>query len=235
MRACRLTPAISIAGSNCSARRRRSVCGRAAPLFIDRANRIAQSLELGIAGARGHMLRTDERLPALPSRQRKGRPMNTTLDRMALGEIAVLLPGASAIFRRYGMDFCCGGDVLLADAVKEPGVALEQIVAELRALDQSAPRAYPEEPGALIDHILERYHETHRRELPELIRLAEKVERVHASHPDVPAGIAEALRTAAYELETHMMKEEAVLFPMMRLGHASGHRSSHSTHAHRAR
>lgn len=43
----------------------RSVCGRAAPLFIDRANRIAQSLELGIAGARGHMLRTDERLPAL--------------------------------------------------------------------------------------------------------------------------------------------------------------------------
>ena len=76
--------------------------------------------------------------------------MNTTLDRMALGEIAVLLPGASAIFRRYGMDFCCGGDVLLADAVKEPGVALEQIVAELRALDQSAPRAYPEEPGALM-------------------------------------------------------------------------------------
>lgn len=144
--------------------------------------------------------------------------MNTTLDRMALGEIAVLLPGASAIFRRYGMDFCCGGDVLLAEAVKEPGVALEQIVAELRALDQSAPRAYPEEPGALIDHILERYHETHRRELPELIRLAEKVERVHASHPDVPAGLAEALRTAAYELETHMMKEEAVLFPMMRLG-----------------
>jgi len=40
------------------------VCGPAATLFIDRANRIAQSLELGIAGARGLMLRTDERLPS---------------------------------------------------------------------------------------------------------------------------------------------------------------------------
>lgn len=140
------------------------------------------------------------------------------LDRMSLGEIAVLLPGATAIFRRHGMDFCCGGDVLLADAAMESGVALEQIVDELKTLDQAAPRTYPEEPAALIDHILERYHETHRRELPELIRLAEKVERVHASHPDVPAGLAEALGAMTHELETHMMKEEAVLFPMMRLG-----------------
>ncbi len=43
----------------------RHVCGPAAALFIDRAHRIAQSLELGIAGSRGLMLRTDERLPPL--------------------------------------------------------------------------------------------------------------------------------------------------------------------------
>ena len=41
------------------------VCGRAAALFIDRAHRIAQSLELGIATSRGLILRTDERLPPL--------------------------------------------------------------------------------------------------------------------------------------------------------------------------
>ena len=45
------------------------------------------------------------------------------LEDMRLGEIAVLLPGATAVFRRFGLDFCCGGDVLLADAVREPGVA----------------------------------------------------------------------------------------------------------------
>ncbi len=140
------------------------------------------------------------------------------LEDMRLGEVAVLLPGATAVFRRFGLDFCCGGDVLLADAVREPGVALNQIVDELRRLDQSAPSNHPREPAALIDHILERYHETHRRELPELVRLAQKVERVHASHPDAPIGLAAALEQMAIELETHMQKEEAVLFPMMRMG-----------------
>ncbi|MCC6786637.1 MAG: group III truncated hemoglobin [Hyphomonadaceae bacterium] len=45
------------------------VCGPAAPLFIDRASRIAQSLELGIAGTRGLMLQTNERLPPLVAPQ----------------------------------------------------------------------------------------------------------------------------------------------------------------------
>lgn len=137
---------------------------------------------------------------------------------MTLGEVAVLLPGATAVFRRYGLDFCCGGNARLTDAVQTPGVALDQIVAELRALDQSPARDYPAESAALIDYVLERYHQTHRRELPELIRLAEKVERVHATHAEAPIGLAAALQAMAAELETHMQKEEAVLFPMMRLG-----------------
>lgn len=140
------------------------------------------------------------------------------LEGMRLGDIAVRLPGSTAVMRRYGLDFCCGGDKLLGEAVQPPGVALDQIKAELKALDQSATQDFPEAAPALINHILERYHETHRRELPELIRLAEKVERVHATHPDAPLGLAAALSVMAQELETHMMKEEAVLFPMMRLG-----------------
>ncbi len=37
----------------------------AAMFFMDRAGRIAESLELGIAGARGQMLQRGERLPAI--------------------------------------------------------------------------------------------------------------------------------------------------------------------------
>lgn len=76
----------------------------------------------------------------------------------------------------------------------------------------------PEETGALIDHILSRYHETHRRELPELIALAHKVEQVHGDHPQAPRGLADALTRLGPELEAHMQKEEAILFPMMRRG-----------------
>lgn len=41
----------------------REVCGEAAALFIDRAHRIAQSLEFGIAATRGLILAPSERLP----------------------------------------------------------------------------------------------------------------------------------------------------------------------------
>lgn len=67
----------------------------------------------------------------------------------------------------------------------------------------------------LIRHILTRYHERHRVQLPELIHLARKVERVHADHTDCPLGLADSLEDIQQSLESHMMKEEQVLFPML--------------------
>jgi hypothetical protein len=69
---------------------------------------------------------------------------------------------------------------------------------------------------ALIDHILVCYHDAHRRDLPDLILLAEKVARVHAGNPALPQGLAELLRETAGLLEMHMKKEELILFPAMR-------------------
>ncbi len=96
-----------------------------------------------------------------------------------LADIATKLPGATAIFRTHKLDFCCGGDVTLSDAAQKRGLSLANVESALAALDPGAPRAVPTEPSALIDHILARYHEVHRRELPELIRLARRVEAVH--------------------------------------------------------
>lgn len=76
----------------------------------------------------------------------------------------------------------------------------------------------PEASGALIDYILATFHDAHRRELPPLIELARKVETVHADHPQVPAGLADALEATRLDLEDHMLKEENVLFPFMRQG-----------------
>lgn len=77
-------------------------------------------------------------------------------------------------------------------------------------------------PAALIDYILTRFHDRHRAELPELIALADKVERVHADAADVPHGLAAVLRRVAGELESHMQKEELVLFPAIRQGGGAG-------------
>jgi regulator of cell morphogenesis and NO signaling len=135
----------------------------------------------------------------------------------SMGDIALQLPGATAVFRRHKLDYCCGGADRLGDAARNAGIDPGVIAAELAALkaDEAAP---PQETNALIDHILRRFHETHRRELPELIELARKVEVVHAAHPRAPKGLAAMLENIAVELESHMQKEEQILFPMMRAG-----------------
>lgn len=140
-----------------------------------------------------------------------------TLDTI-VGEIAADLPGAAELFRKAGISFCCGGDLPLAEAAARAGLDPSAVLAELHALAAAAGRDAPEETPALIDHILSRYHETHRTELEWLIPLAQKVETVHGDHEEAPIGLTEALIALHDELDDHMLKEERVLFPMMRNG-----------------
>lgn len=135
-----------------------------------------------------------------------------------VGEIADVLPGAVELFRRHGISFCCGGSHPLALAATEQGLDPEQLLAELRALADAAGHDAPEATDALIDYILARYHATHRDELGWLIPLAQKVEAVHGDHEEAPLGLTQALIALCDELESHMAKEERVLFPMMRTG-----------------
>ena len=135
-----------------------------------------------------------------------------------IGQIAVQLPGATAVFRRLKLDFCCGGQLRLADAVAEKGLDLDAVVAELSSLQRPAELAQETEPSALIDHIIARYHEVHRAQLPELIRMAHRVEAVHRANPAVPAGLGHLLEEIQQELLSHMHKEEAILFPMLKAG-----------------
>lgn len=66
-----------------------------------------------------------------------------------------------------------------------------------------------------------RYHDRHREQLPELILQATKVERVHADKPSVPKGLTKYLTMLHEELSSHMMKEEQILFPMIKQGMGS--------------
>ena len=45
-----------------------------------------------------------------------------------------------------------------------------------------------------------RFHETHRREIPELVKLARRVEAVHRDVPSVPGGLADLLQHIGKEL-----------------------------------
>ena len=136
----------------------------------------------------------------------------------AIGQIAVNLPGATAVFRRLKLDFCCGGQTSLRQAVQEKNLELPSVATELNALSRSDALPQVPTPAALIDHIIARYHDVHREQLPELIRMARRVEAVHRDNPNVPAGLGDLLERAEAELLEHMQKEETILFPALKSG-----------------
>lgn len=140
-----------------------------------------------------------------------------------LGELALSIPRASALFRKYDMDYCCGGKQTLARAAARKELDVEVIEAELAKLaEQPIEKDWRSAPLAeIIDHIIVRYHDRHREQLPELILQATKVERVHADKPSVPKGLTKYLTMLHEELSSHMMKEEQILFPMIKQGMGS--------------
>lgn len=51
-----------------------------------------------------------------------------------LGELALTIPRASALFRQYDMDYCCGGKRTLARAASRKALDVAVIEAELEKL-----------------------------------------------------------------------------------------------------
>ena len=135
-----------------------------------------------------------------------------------LGQIAVELPGATAVFRRLKLDFCCGGQLSLALAAQAKGLDVAALLTELVALQRTEVPLQHSTPAALIEHIVSRFHQVHRAQLPELLRMARRVEAVHRDHPQVPAGLADLLESMEQDLLAHMHKEESILFPMLLAG-----------------
>jgi regulator of cell morphogenesis and NO signaling len=136
----------------------------------------------------------------------------------SIGQIAIEVPGATAIFRRLKLDYCCGGQVSLQQAAAQKGLDANAVVAELSAFPSVHSLPAETDTERLIEQILTRYHAVHRVQLPELIRMATRVEIVHGDNPLVPAGLASLLETAEQELMLHMEKEESILFPLLRAG-----------------
>jgi regulator of cell morphogenesis and NO signaling len=139
-----------------------------------------------------------------------------------LGDLARDIPGATRVFNEHGLDFCCGGHVSLRAAATikdfDPDVIaarLQQVIAAATPADRDWNAATPVE---LVEHIVSRYHDIHREQLPELVRLARRVETVHGEKPECPRGLAELLERIQEEMENHMQKEEQVLFPLFARG-----------------
>ncbi|MBI2519714.1 MAG: iron-sulfur cluster repair protein YtfE [Bdellovibrio sp.] len=149
-----------------------------------------------------------------------------TWESTTLGDLVIAIPGSTALLRSYRLDFCCGGTVTLADACRISGISLEKINKELEKF-QNSQKALEKNPvhtwplTKITEYIVDHYHQNLRSRVPELLFLAEKVERVHAGKDDCPQGLANAIRNIKVEMDSHMQKEEEILFPMIAAGNGS--------------
>ncbi|MBU6223548.1 MAG: iron-sulfur cluster repair protein YtfE [Burkholderiales bacterium] len=136
----------------------------------------------------------------------------------SLGTLAVQIPGATALFRKLKLDFCCGGHQSLKEACAARGISTSDVIESLLALESTPELPKILEAAELIDYVLKRFHAVHRQQLPELIRMARRVEAVHREHPMLAKGLADHLEKMQDELLAHMEKEEQILFPMLKAG-----------------
>ncbi|WP_438334085.1 iron-sulfur cluster repair protein YtfE [Edwardsiella tarda] len=138
-----------------------------------------------------------------------------------LGELAISIPRATRLFRQYQLDFCCGGKQTLQRAAARHALDLDTLERQLAELEHhpSTQRDWQQAPLAeLTAFIVSRYHQRHREQLPELALMAQKVEQVHADKVGCPRGLAKQLDSLRQELDSHMMKEERILFPLIEQG-----------------
>jgi regulator of cell morphogenesis and NO signaling len=138
-----------------------------------------------------------------------------------VGELVAERPARSAVFDRLGIDYCCGGKTPLERACREKGIEIGDVTREIAASD-SRTRAENETDwrlvpmGDLVDHIVSVHHDYLRRELPRLAGLTAKLVAAHgARHPEL-AEVRDTLESLQEELESHMFKEERILFPMIK-------------------
>jgi len=146
----------------------------------------------------------------------------TLLDQ-SLGALARSIPGATQLFHEHKLDFCCGGKHSLREAAAGRGIDAQGIADRLEVMQAETIHEELDwrtrSAAELIAHILRRFHDRHREQLPELVRLARRVEEVHGDLTYCPRGLADHLATMQQELESHMQKEEQVLFPVLSRGY----------------
>ncbi len=134
-------------------------------------------------------------------------------------ELALENPGATRVFEKLGIDYCCGGNKSLEEACRAANLPMNEVLDSLEVAGQSAhavlkDHTWPSELLAdLVAHITSAHHKYTREEIARLGPLFDKVCSVHGNnHPEL-LQVRASFQGLAQELTMHMMKEEMVLFP----------------------
>jgi regulator of cell morphogenesis and NO signaling len=126
------------------------------------------------------------------------------------------------VFKKHGIDFCCGGGISIEKACAKNNVEYKQLEKEILAID-SVVSPNNDFNGwkldVLIDHIVNTHHTYVSESIPLILQYSNKVAHVHGDHYKEVVEINSIFTEVANELLLHMQKEEHVLFPFIKQLH----------------
>ncbi len=135
-----------------------------------------------------------------------------------VAEIVTDIPLSADIFRKYGIDFCCGGNISINEAVKNKKVDAETLIDEINELpnhDQGNINVKYLDAPSLIQYIQSRYHETIREEFKNLSPYVTKIAKVHGPNHPFLIQLQDLYRQYRDGMLKHMAQEDEHDFPAL--------------------
>lgn len=146
---------------------------------------------------------------------------NEELISAPIGEIVTGDFRAAAIFKKAGIDFCCGGKKSLKDACAEKNIVADNILSELHVLEFApGDRSHNFTEWSLsflAEYIVNTHHKYVLKSLPDLLLYTAKIADVHGDRHSELIEVADLFAKINVELLQHLKKEEEVLFPVVRM------------------
>jgi len=139
---------------------------------------------------------------------------------LTIGELVTKDFRKAQVFKKLGIDFCCGGKKTLSEVCGKKGIDIHKVEAELAAVS-SEGQATGENfqiwgLDFLSDYVINVHHNYVRESIPFLTEISQKVARVHGDrHPELRK-VAEVFAAVAKDLSLHITKEESILFPYIK-------------------
>lgn len=141
------------------------------------------------------------------------------IDEKTVAEIVTENIRTADIFKKNGIDFCCGGHVNVKDVCAKKGIEFSKIKEDILNMDKTTIASHDFNSWDL-DFLADYIINTHHRYVTEanqlIVQYSEKVAKVHGHHYTETVEINHLFHVLANELSMHMHKEEHVLFPYIK-------------------
>lgn len=136
-----------------------------------------------------------------------------------IGEIVAEDFRTAAIFKKYGIDFCCKGGRTIEEACSPKSLDKDQIYSDIENLPKTDGNSidFNSWPlDLLADYVEKTHHRYVYEKTPVLQAFLDKLCKVHGGrHPEL-FEIKELFDASAQDLGAHLKKEELMLFPFIK-------------------